>query len=137
MHVLIVDPDADDVELFCEALLTINPEIGCVFSKNGREAWEMLQSAREAPAIIFSEIDMPELNGFKFIECIKRHQFLKNIPIIVYTAATHYFISRKPEPIKEKCLELGVSQLLKKPTTFEQIVEAVRLCLESYKVKNN
>jgi CheY-like chemotaxis protein len=59
MHVLIVDPDPDDIELFCEAVLQVNPEMGCLFSKNGQDAWETLQFKEEKPVLIFTEIDMP------------------------------------------------------------------------------
>jgi CheY-like chemotaxis protein len=135
MHVLIVDPDPDDIELFCEAVLKVNPEMGCLFAKNGQDGWETLQAQKEKPTLIFTEVDMPQMNGFKFIECVKQHQALSNIPIIVYTAASYYLVSKQFQPIKEKCLELGILHL-RKPSTFDELVDAVAACLESHKPQN-
>jgi CheY-like chemotaxis protein len=76
------------------------------------------------------------MNGFKFIECVRQHYALANIPIIVYTSATYYMVSKRFEPIKEKCLELGVLQL-RKPSAFSELAEAITSCLESQNSKNN
>jgi CheY-like chemotaxis protein len=139
MHVFVVDADADDVELFCEAILEVNPTIGCVFAKNGREAFDLLQTTTEKPFLIFTEINMPIMDGIALIECIKKHKALKDIPIIVYTAAKFFlrFNENEMVDVKVKCLELGASQFIEKPSTFGQIVETIKHCLASYQKKNN
>jgi CheY-like chemotaxis protein len=86
------------------------------------------------PVLIFTEIDMPYMNGFQFIECVKRQHELKHIPIIVYTNAVYYLVSKNFQPIKEKCLELGVLQV-NKPSSFEDLAHAINDCLESHKIK--
>jgi CheY-like chemotaxis protein len=56
--------------------------MGCNFSKNGRVAFELLQSSAEKPQIIFTDVEMPEMDGIEFIECLKKHQSFKDIPIV-------------------------------------------------------
>jgi CheY-like chemotaxis protein len=129
MYVLIVDPDPDDVELFCEAVLEVNPKMGCVFSKDGKVAFDLLRTSTEKPTIIFTEIDMPEMDGIELLECLKKHQSFKNIPVIVYTASKFVIKFNKMVPIKEKSLELGAAHFVSKPTTYKEIVEVVKSTL--------
>jgi len=35
----------------------------------------------------FIDIDMPEIDGLELIECLKKHQSFKSVPVIVYTAS--------------------------------------------------
>jgi CheY-like chemotaxis protein len=135
MHVLIVDSDPDDVALFCEAVLQINPKIGCVFSKNGKVAFDRLQTTTEKPKIIFTDIDMPEMDGFELIECLKKHQSFKDIPIIVYTASEFAIKLNKMVPSREKSLELGASHFISKPATFGEIVEVLKVTLQAYEME--
>ena len=135
MHILIVDPDSDDVELFCEAVRQINPKIGCVFSQNGKLAFDLLQTTTEKPKIIFTDIDMPEMDGIELIECLKKHQSFKNIPIVVYTASKFAVKLNKMVPSKEKSLELGASHFILKPATFGEIVDVLKLALQAHKME--
>jgi CheY-like chemotaxis protein len=134
MNVLIVDPDPDDVELFCEAVLRINPKMVCTFSKNGKVAFDLLQASTEKPKIIFTDIDMPEMDGLELIECVKKHQSFKRIPIVVYTASKFVIKFNKIVPIREKSLELGASHFISKPTSFEEIVNVVKSILEAHQI---
>jgi len=133
MYILIVDSDPDDVELFCEAVVQVNPTIGCIFSKNGKVAFDLLQTSTEKPKIIFTDIDMPEMDGIELIECLKKHQSFQSIPIVVYTASKFVIKFNKMVPLKEKSLELGASHFISKPVSFGEIVDIVKSTLETHK----
>lgn len=51
---------------------------------SGKEAVEILRGYR--PALIISDIVMPEMDGFEFTRAIKRDNGSKNIPVILLTA---------------------------------------------------
>ncbi len=51
---------------------------------NGRVALEYLNSGR--PSIILLDLMMPEMDGFEFLEQLRRRPEAKNIPVIVVTA---------------------------------------------------
>ena len=50
---------------------------------NGREALELLQEIR--PAIVISDIIMPEMDGYDLCKKIKDDEKLKNIVVILLT----------------------------------------------------
>ena len=136
MYVLIVDPDPEDVELFCEAVLHVNPSIGCVFAKDGKEAFDILQSGKEKPSLIFTDVDMPNMDGFQLLQSLKRDTALTDIPIIIYTSLTHVFKENNMVAVNEIGMDLGASTCISKPTSFDKLIEVVKLSVESYKSTN-
>ena len=92
-------------------------------------ALDLLNTSSEKPEILFTEIDMPEMDGIELIECLKKHQSFKNILVVVYTASKFVIKFNKLVPIKEKSLELGAAHFISKPTTFKEIVEVVKSTL--------
>lgn len=53
-------------------------------ASNGKNALEKLSQRR--PAVILLDLMMPEMDGFQFIDTLRRHEDLLDIPIIVVTA---------------------------------------------------
>jgi CheY-like chemotaxis protein len=51
---------------------------------NGKVALEQLSIQK--PALILLDLMMPEMDGFQFIDTVRRHEDLQDIPIIVVTA---------------------------------------------------
>jgi CheY-like chemotaxis protein len=51
---------------------------------NGREALEFV--AARLPSLILLDLMMPEMDGFEFLEELRRHPEWKNIPVIVVTS---------------------------------------------------
>ncbi|MCL5024399.1 MAG: response regulator [Nitrospirae bacterium] len=73
---------------------------------NGKEALELM--ARSAPAIVVTDIIMPEMDGFELCKTIKADEKLRNIPVILLTALS------EPEDVL-KGLECGGDSFLTKP----------------------
>ena len=55
-----------------------------VVAENGRDGLEKV--AQERPALIFSDLMMPVMDGFEFIETLRRNVEWRDIPVIVLTA---------------------------------------------------
>jgi CheY-like chemotaxis protein len=53
-------------------------------ASNGREALEKLASTR--PALILLDLMMPEMDGFQFLERMRRDETWRTIPVVVVTA---------------------------------------------------
>ena len=67
-HVLVVDDDNDDRDLFCEALNYVNPFITCIIARDGEEALYGLKLHQfPRPALILLDINMPRLNGIQLL----------------------------------------------------------------------
>lgn len=82
---LLVDDDPEDQEMFLDALHTVSATAGCYAISSAKEAIQFLQSGQFIPDIIFTDINMPGMNGLEFIRSVKNIDGLKAIPIIVYS----------------------------------------------------
>jgi CheY-like chemotaxis protein len=113
--ILLVDDDPDDVSLFHEALTEVNSLINFHSAKNGLKALELLLSAQAiTPDLIFLDINMPEMNGWRCLTELKSTPLLTQIPVIMFsTSATN-----KEE---EKASSLGAIGIYQKPERFEEL----------------
>lgn len=85
---------------------------------NGREAMEYLYDHGAAVDIILLDRMMPEMDGIEVIEAIKADEALRNIPVIMQTAAT------RPEEISEG-IKAGVFYYLTKPLERRTLLSVV------------
>ncbi|MEW6137021.1 MAG: response regulator [Thermodesulfobacteriota bacterium] len=84
---------------------------------SGAEALEVL--TRERPALIISDIVMPEMDGFEMCRTLKANQSLRDIPLILLTALSD------PEDVI-RGLEANVDFYLTKPYDRDFLLSKVR-----------
>ena len=77
------------------------------------EAFEILEKDPNY-LMIFTDINMPEQNGFKFIKKLRANETLKELPVCVFTSMVD------EDTIKE-IKELGVEAFFPKPVQKEQV----------------
>lgn len=105
MKILIVE-DLEEGRYLLEVLLKGKGH-EVLLSANGQEG---LKSVEENQVdLIISDILMPEMDGFKFCQTLKRHEHHKKIPFIFYTAT---YVEKKDE---EFAMGLGADLFLRKP----------------------
>jgi CheY-like chemotaxis protein len=80
--VLLVEDDIDLRELMRRMLQQGGWTV--IEADNGRIALDLLREHR--PNLIVSDLMMPEMDGFDFIEAVRRHPSFCTIPIVVATA---------------------------------------------------
>lgn len=115
----IIDDDADDQELFMEAVSEVDDSIRCVTALDCEEAIALLKSsAIETPDIIFLDLNMPRVNGKQFLAELKKQRDLSHIPVIIYSTS-----SEKKD--MEETSSLGAAHFLTKPNNFEELCEAL------------
>ncbi len=119
-----VDDDHDDHEIF----RIVCTHLGvCDYFKhfeNGDDLLQYLRTTDEKPFIIFSDINMPKMNGLQLREEIIADESLrkKSIPFIfLSTAAT-------PEQVR-KAYDLTVQGFFAKGNTLEDTQNKIRLIL--------
>jgi CheY-like chemotaxis protein len=118
--VLLAEDDLDDQYFLKVALHEINPAINLTIAYDGVHALnfflkkESLVSKKfELPKFIITDLNMPRIDGFEFIEKIKQDENLKHIPIFVFTTSND-------ERFKEKALQLGAAGYFIKPLDIKQ-----------------
>jgi CheY-like chemotaxis protein len=113
---LLADDDSDDHELFQAALAELNRSI--VFDKvlNGLQLInQLLEKNQSKPDIIFLDLNMPLMNGWRCLEALKGIENTKDIPVIIYSTSDQQLEEKKAE-------EMGALCFLKKPASFNTLI---------------
>ena len=82
--VLVVEDDAGTRALLGKALGKAGWEV--TEAENGRVALEQMQTSH--PALILLDLMMPEMDGFEFLDALRRQQPRRDVPVVVITAKT-------------------------------------------------
>jgi CheY-like chemotaxis protein len=114
---LCVDDDLDDIEVFCDAVKTINPNYRCITARNGKEAIDLLNNGL-LPDCIFLDINMPIMNGKQTLKEIRKNTKFQNVPVIMYSTTIH------PKDAAEY-KQLGATEFLVKASQFEELCKTL------------
>jgi PAS domain S-box-containing protein len=116
VHVLVVDDDADTLELMTTALTSRNAEVTAVGSAG--EALDSLQ--QRCPDVLISDIAMPEEDGYGLIAKIRAANVQKvaAIPAVAITAYA------KDED-RQRALDSGFQIYLAKPVELAELISVV------------
>ena len=121
---LIVDDDADEIDLFCLAVGEIDKTIHCISARNGEEALQLLRkNLLRKPDCIFLDLNMPRMNGKQCLGLIKKDPEFSEIPVIIYST------SKLPDDYKET-KSLGAVHFLTKPSRHADLKKAISYVLE-------
>jgi CheY-like chemotaxis protein len=87
--IIIIEDDADDQEIFQEVLNSLNYGNEIIFFDDGYAALEFLSEGFVEPFIIFSDINLPKLNGIELREKIHQNEDLrlKSIPYLFFSTS--------------------------------------------------
>jgi len=90
-------------------------------ARNGRLAWEALAGFH--PALVITDIQMPEMDGYELCACIKRDPRLREIPVMLLTSLT------APEDVI-RGLECGADNFVVKPFDRDLLLSRVGAVLD-------
>jgi two-component system chemotaxis response regulator CheY len=85
---------------------------------DGMHGLEVLRGS-EAPDVIVTDINMPKLDGFGFIEAVRRDARFRAIPILVLT-------TESDAVKKNRARKAGATGWIVKPFDAVKLVEAIR-----------
>ena len=85
-----------------------------ITARNGEEALEII--AKERPALIITDILMPKMDGYAFVQALRTDSKTQDIPVI-FLSATYV----TPED-KAFALSLGASRFIEKPIDTEDFL---------------
>jgi CheY-like chemotaxis protein len=125
--ILIADDDQEDRYLLHTAFEEIGRSNDIYLVENGLQVFKYLETSMEEsgmPSLIVLDLNMPILDGMETLSRLKAHNVYKNIPVIMFTTSIH-------EVEKERCLEIGAADFIKKPARFQQTISTARYLHES------
>jgi two-component system, chemotaxis family, chemotaxis protein CheY len=121
-NVLIADDSMIIRKMISKTLNISGLDIGEIyFAENGKEALKQLKE--NWIDIIFSDINMPEMNGLEMIEELRKENLLGSIPVVIIST------ERSRERI-ETLKAMGVKAYIRKPFVPEEFYRVVRDLLQ-------
>ncbi len=115
--VLIVD---DSASIRNQAVKIIeNAGFRTITANNGAEALELLLSSKWEPDLILSDVEMPQINGWQFLEYVKTDDNFGGIPVVMIT-------SLDLPKYRKRALDLGACDYIVKPVNTTDLERVCR-----------
>ena len=106
----------DDQEINRDVLgMILEDDYEIIYASNGREALQMIEEKRDRLSVVLLDLIMPEMDGFKVLDCVRNDELLKSIPIIVLTAERNAEL---------RALEMGAADFITKPFDMHEVILA-------------
>jgi two-component SAPR family response regulator len=129
--IIIIEDDLDDQETLTDVFKTLNYSNEIIFFSDGEKALDYLVNTEIEPFIIFSDINMPRLNGVELREKVHNNEDLriKSIPYLFFTTSAEqkYVIDAYSKSIQGFFVKPSSYEALKK--TIRTIVEYWQECV--------
>lgn len=125
--ILLVEDDPTDVELtrraVAEASLTskvrVAPDAGMALDYlRGRGAFEG-RDPRRVPALVLLGLVLPDPSGFELLASIRAEETTRHVPVVVLARA-------EDDQHLHESYDVGANSCVRKPTSVDEFVEAVR-----------
>lgn len=120
MTILCVDDDPDDLDLFREAVSSINPQATCLLAKDAESALQFLQNAVILPDYVFLDINMPGMDGLRFLQLLHSMKEFENLPVVMYSTSIDH--QQYLDSIKN-----GAIGFIRKANTLKEMYNSLRM----------
>lgn len=115
LTILTIDDSRTIRDLLKQTLL--NAGYTVVQAVDGQDGLDQLDTA--APQVIVTDINMPRMDGFTFIEAVRRDARWRGVPILVLT-------TESDDAKKARARSAGATGWIVKPFNPAKLVDAVR-----------
>lgn len=123
--IIIIEDDLDDQLLLTEVFRELNYVNEIIFFGDGEGALEFLTNTTIEPFIIFSDINMPKLNGIELREKVHNNEDLrlKSIPYLFFTTSAE---QRHVVDAYSK----SIQGFFIKPIVYEHLKRTIKIIIE-------
>jgi len=123
--IIIVEDDIDDQEMFSVVFKELNYKNEIIFFNDGQEALVYLTAESSEPFIVFSDINMPKLNGIEL-----RKQIHENENIRIKTIPYLFFTTSAEQNAVIDAYSKSIQGFFVKPSRFQDLRELVKVIVE-------
>lgn len=124
--ILLVEDNADDVELTRRAFKKNNIKNEMIVANDGAEALDYLfgsgkykgRDLNNTPALILLDLKLPKIEGLEVLRRIREDERTRYLPVVVLT-------SSKEEQDLARSYSLGTNSYVRKPIDFDEFTKAV------------
>lgn len=125
-RILLVEDNAQDLELTLEALEDFNLATNLIVARDGVEALDCLYGRgkftglpTELPTVVLLDLKLPKIDGLDVLRRMKSDPQLKHIAVVMLTS------SREEKDLLES-YRLGVNAYVIKPVRFDDFVQTIK-----------
>ena len=126
IDILLIEDDADDIELFEEALKTNLVPYSMNVVSEGDKVSDYMDNLTKYPQVIVLDFNLPRVHGRDVLRMIKSSERFKKIPLVVLTT------SASKEDIAYS-MGWGADHFITKPTSTEGFSNTVATIVASSK----
>jgi CheY-like chemotaxis protein len=112
ISILLVEDNEDDRFLTTRMLRKLPLDLEIETAKNGDDALKLIIShevgQEEFPSLILLDLQLPKIDGIKFLTCIRQRYTEKELPVIILSSSDN-------RGDIDLCMELGINGYLTKP----------------------
>lgn len=123
--ILVIEDDDFFSDVYKSSLMNLNMEIIVVADCNAASDAIYLNK----PRLIFLDYNLPDFNGFEFLQSIKSDPSLSDIPVIVVTGESD------PE-LNKRSQQIGATKFLKKPINAKEISIIANAVLREHQLEH-
>jgi CheY-like chemotaxis protein len=123
--IIIIEDDLDDQEMLSEVFHRLAYKNEIIFFGDGEQALDYLIGTDIEPFIIFSDINMPKLNGMELREKVHQNEDLrlKSIPYLFFSTVAE----------QENVIDAyskSVQGFFIKPSKFDELMDIIKTIVE-------
>ena len=122
LHILLIEDNPADVLLVREAIRTSTVEADVLIAYDGEQAMRILTEFQFRPDFIILDLNLPKFGGLQILERYRAH---RGPPVIVFTS------SENPTE-RDRALQLGAKDYLRKPSDLDTFLNVIRAALERW-----
>lgn len=126
LKILLIEDDADDIELLEEALRLNKINYSLDIVMEGDLVAPYINQPNNIPQIILLDFNLPKVHGREILKLIKKSSDFQNIPLIVLTTSA-------AKEDMDYALGLGAKHFLTKPTSISGFNRTISTIVDSVK----
>lgn len=116
MSLLIVDDDPRILELAEYAAREIDLFDLVTLAENGRDGLVKLFGSERMPDVILTDLSMPQMDGFEFVQTVKELAVTRHIPVVMFSSSGLIYD-------QQHAFDAGCAAYFPKPSTLEGLRE--------------
>jgi len=120
--ILIIEQTPEHLQTFTQHLKKAGLDVTIALS--GEQALEVIEQC--VPELILLNTQLPGIDGFETCRCLKQHEMIRSVPILLMTAMTETVD-------KAKCLTVGALGYISKPVQHEEVLMHINIHLNLFR----
>jgi CheY-like chemotaxis protein len=114
VKIYLVDDDAEEAELFSDAIQRVNGAVEFIWHSNVMEALDALMKEKESPDLLFLDLNIPQVSGKQLLKLLRENHVTKDLQVVIYSTT----ISKRDI---DDTAAYNVKSYLQKPDDFQSL----------------